>query len=246
MSTGNTSHFIPLQGCFNFRDLGGYRTREGRTVRSGVLFRADALHFMTPEDMAFVQTSLGLSTVVDLRNPDEADAAGRWPGDGSSVSYRSIPFLEDRDISHPGEGVDPVVRLTEIYTWIIANAGERVARALNLLAESETLPAVVHCTAGKDRTGVLSAIVLGLLGVDDEQIMADYCLTNQVIGVLGERLRQRPGNEGRPLYLFEAQPRAMERALSDINNGWGGPEGFVLAHGVGPETIQRLRDALLE
>ena len=80
---------------------------------------------MTPEDMAFVQTSLGLSTVVDLRNSDEAAGAGRWPQEaeagrreqnGPSVSYHNIPFLEDRDISHPVEGVDPVVRLTEIYT----------------------------------------------------------------------------------------------------------------------------------
>ena len=246
MPDSNTGNFIPMQGCFNFRDLGGYRTREGRTVRNGVLFRSDALHFMTPEDMAFVQTSLGLSTVIDLRNTDEASEAGRWPGDGSTVRYRNIPFLEDRDISHPVEGADPVVRLTEIYTWIIANAGERVAQALNLLAQDQTLPAVVHCTAGKDRTGVLSAIILGLLGVDDEQIMADYILTNQIIGVLGERLRQRIGDPNRPLYMFEAQPRAMERALSDLNDGWGGPEGFVLAHGVAPETIQRLRDALLE
>ena len=246
MPDSNSSHFIPLQGCFNFRDLGGYRARDGRMVRSGALFRSDALHFMTPEDMALAQTSLGLSTVVDLRNPDEAADAGRWPADGSSVRYRNIPFLEDRDISHPVEGADPVARLTEIYTWIIANAGERVAQALNLLAEDQTLPAVVHCTAGKDRTGVLSAITLGLLGVDEEQVMADYILTNQVIGVLGERLRQRPGNEGRPLYMFEAQPRAMERALSDLNNGWGGPEGFILAHGVTPDTVQRLRDALLE
>jgi hypothetical protein len=201
---------------------------------------------MTPEDMAFVETSLGVATVVDLRNPDEAAGAGRWPEDGSPVRYRNVPFLDGRDISHPAEGMDPVVRLTEIYTWIIAHAGDRVAESLNTLAGGSNLPAVIHCTAGKDRTGVLSAIILGLLGVDDEQIMADYCLTNQVIGTLGERLRQRPGNEGRPLHLFEAQPAAMERALADINGGWGGAEGYVLAQGVSLDTLSQLRSALLE
>ena len=246
MVTGSAGRFIPLQGCFNFRDLGGYRTREGRTVRHGKLFRSDALHHMTPEDMAYVQSSLRVTTVIDLRNPDEADGAGRWPPGASTVEYHNVPYVEGQDVTHPAAGVDPVARLTEIYTWIIFKAGHRVADSLNALAGESSLPAVFHCTAGKDRTGVLSAIVLGLLGVDDEQIMADYCLTNQIIGSLGPRLQQRPGNEDRPLTAFEAQPKAMERALTDLNEGWGGAEGYLLAHGLSAETLMRFREELLE
>ncbi len=184
--------------------------------------------------------------VVDLRNPDEAEGAGRWPTGGSTVRYHNVPYLEGRDVSHPAPGIDPVVRLTEIYTWIISNAGARVAESLNALAGESSLPAVFHCTAGKDRTGVLSAIVLGLLGIDDEQIMADYCLTNQIIGSLGPRLRQRPGNEDRPLTAFEAQPEAMERVLSDLNRNWGGAEEYVLSQGVSADALTRLRGALLD
>ena len=244
--TGSEGRFIPLEGCFNFRDLGGYRARDGRTVKSGRLFRSDALHHMTTQDMAYVQSSLEVSMVVDLRNPDEAEGAGRWPTVGSTVRYHNIPYLEGRDVSHPAADIDPAVRLTEIYTWIISNAGKRVAESVRALAGESSLPAVFHCTAGKDRTGVLSAIILGLLGVDDEQIMADYCLTNQIIGSLGPRLRQRPGNEDRPLTAFEAQPKAMERALSDLNGNWGGAEAYVLAQGVSPATVARMREALLE
>ena len=244
--TESEGRFIPLEGCFNFRDLGGYRARDGRTVKSGRLFRSDALHHMTTEDMAYVQSSLGVSMVVDLRNSDEAEEAGRWPTGGSTVRYYNVPYLEGRDVSHPAADIDPAVRLTEIYTWIISNAGKRVAESVRALAGESSLPAVFHCTAGKDRTGVLSAIILGLLGVDDEQIMADYCLTNQIIGSLGPRLRQRPGNEDRPLAAFEAQPKAMERALSDLNGNWRGAEAYVLAQGVSPATVARMREALLE
>jgi hypothetical protein len=184
--------------------------------------------------------------VVDLRNPDEAEGAGRWPTGGSTVRYHNVPYLEGRDVSHPAADIDPAVRLTEIYTWIISNAGKRVAESVQALAGESSLPAVFHCTAGKDRTGVLSAIILGLLGVDDEQIMADYCLTNRIIGSLGPRLRQRPGNEDRPLAAFEAQPKAMERVLSDLNGNWGGAEEYVLTHGVSAEAVTRLREALLD
>ena len=246
MAIDPLQRFIPLEGCFNFRDLGGYQTRDGRVLRSRTLFRSDAIHSMTPADAAYVQSSLGVVTVVDLRNADEAQQSGRWPSVNSPVRYYNVPYLEGRDMSPPGPEDDPVERLTNIYQWVIGNSGARIAETLATLSQVSNLPAVFHCTAGKDRAGILAAMVLGVLGVDEDRIMEDYCLTNQIIDALYERLRSRPGNEHRSLQSFEAQPKAMERALAELHTVYGGAEGYARTHGVDDDIIGRLRESLLE
>ena len=82
--------------------------------------------------------------------------------------------------------------------------------------------------------------------MDEGQIMDDYCLTNQIIDTLGERLRSRPGNEHRSLQSFEAQPKALERVLAEWRDAYGGAEGYARAHGVSDDTMGRLRESLLE
>ncbi len=108
------------------------------------------------------------------------------------------------------------------------------------------MPAVFHCTAGKDRTGILASVLLGVLGVDHNQIMADYNLTNEVIGQLGERLRTRPGNEHRTLDSFRVQAEHMELVMAELATEHGGATGYVRSHGVTEATIRKLRDSLLE
>ena len=103
-----------------------------------------------------------------------------------------------------------------------------------------------HCTAGKDRTGVFAAIVLGALGVDDQAVLEDYKLTNQTMDLLFERLRAIPGNEQRPRESFEAQPKALEEVLASLRNGYGAAEGYLKAHGVEEPTIDQLKTHLLE
>ena len=238
------SRFIPLQGCFNFRDLGGYRTADGRHVKWRRLFRSEALHHLTPSDIVKVQEELGIITALDLRNPEEIqqDGAMAW----STASYYNLPFLGARQLAPPDPEADPVARLTEIYQWVIRNAGNCIAESLNILAQSNNLPAVFHCTAGKDRTGILASVLLGVLGVDHDQIMADYILTNEVIDRLGIRLRARPGNESRPLNSFRAQPEAMELVLAELAEEHGGTTGYVRSHGVTDATMQMLKDSMLE
>ena len=240
------SRFVTLQGCFNFRDLGGYRTQDGRSVKWLKLFRSDAIHYATPDDISRLQGELGIFTVVDLRNPEEIQQAGLTTMAGSSVRYHTVPYLGARQIVPPGVDEDPVARLTNIYQWIIRNAGARIAESLNILSEGGNLPAVFHCTAGKDRAGILAAMVLGVLGVDRDQIMQDYEMTNDVIDELGERLRARPGNEHRTLDSFRAQPETMEIVLDELDNEHGGPAGYLQAHGVANETLDKFREALLE
>ena len=240
-----SDRFVPLQGCFNFRDLGGYPTRDGRTVKWRKLFRSDAIHHMTPDDARYVRQTLGVTTVVDLRNTDEVQRDGRGPMAEASVQFYCIPFLEERGNDPPGPSEDPLVRLAGIYEWIFQNSGSLIATALRKLAADGNLPAVFHCTAGKDRTGVLAALILGILGVDDEEIMGDYILTNQRLDQLSGRLRAIPGNEDRPRESFQAPPKAMEQFLATLRSGYGDATSYVRAHGVAEATISRLRASLL-
>lgn len=240
------SRFINLQGCTNFRDMGGYRNRRGQTVAWGRVYRSDSLHLMTGEDKVQVYQDMGVVTLIDLRNSTETKRDDYSSSLPRNVNYRSISFLDLHGIDPFKEGDDPVARLEEIYLWILANSGHLVTEALNILAEEPNLPAIFHCTAGKDRTGVLAAMILSILDVDQEQIMADFELTNQTLNQLYPRLRSIPGNENRPRASFEAPPKAMAAMLSTLNNTHGGAEKYALAHGVSAANIQKLRSSLLE
>ena len=143
----------------------------------------------------------------------------------------------------------PVERLTATYLWILRNAGERIAYALTTLAKGDSLPAVVHCSAGKDRTGVLSALVLGILGVSQNDIIEDYTTTNQVITEIIHRLSAVPGNEhlrSRPATYFQAHPKVMEAVLAEIQGVYGDAVNCVKAQGVSESTIGQLQSVLLD
>ena len=246
MNIGEPQRFIPLEGCFNFRDLGGYQAQDNRTVKYRTLFRADNPQFLTEADAAYVASDLGVAVVSDLRNPEDALESERWPQPSSHVRYANVPFLEGWDMTPPKLGEDPIERLAAAYQWTITNSGARIVEALTVLAQSSNSPAMFHCTAGKDRTGILSAMVLSLLGVDEQQIFEDFYLTNQIIDTLGERLRSRPGNEHRSPRSFEVPSGLMEQVLGGIRDAHGGVEGYVRANGISDATIDQLKQRLLE
>ena len=106
--------FIPLQGCINFRDLGGYRTRNGQTVKWRKLFRSDSIHHMTPDDIDYICNNLGLVTVIDLRNTDEVQRDGDCTTVPSSVQYHHVPLLEQLGMVPYHESEDPALRLADI------------------------------------------------------------------------------------------------------------------------------------
>ena len=173
------SRTLTLTGVYNFRDLGGYRAAGGRTVRWHTLFRADGLGRLTPEDVEALRP-YGLRTVVDLRMAHELEDVGRFPVDAYPVTFHHLSVMDrtwDREeaaIAH----LPPADFLHTRYTDMLLEAGPRYADALRLLAATDALPAVFHCAAGKDRTGLLAMLVLGSLGVDREDIVEDYALTS--------------------------------------------------------------------
>lgn len=237
--------FVALDGCFNFRDLGDRPTRDGRRVRTGWLFRSDALHHMTPGDVARVRDVLGVRTVVDLRSRIEREAEAPAALCEPPVALHHIPFF---DREGRGSGASARVSLGQLYALMLQFARAPIARAVEILAASDT-PAVFHCAAGKDRTGVLSAVVLGALDVPDEIVIADYADTRRSLDRIVARLRAS-SSYGHvftelPPETLHAEPAAMEELLSHVRTRYGSMRGYLREADVADESVARLAERLL-
>lgn len=206
---------LGLKAAANARDLGGYRTADGRTVRSGVALRGDALNRLTDADLDIL-SGLGLRQVVDLRGLNEVEENGsdRLPGgvpvgaDGPVrlvqlpvyspehdiyISLRDVLAGQDSQAQHALLGDGGAERImAEVYDWFVTDPAIRdlFASAVRLLADPDGVPLLFHCTAGKDRTGWTAAIVLTALGVDRDTVYEDYLLTNARSAALIERIME--------------------------------------------------------
>ncbi len=216
---------IDLEGCHNFRDLGGYPTAAGGTLRFGRVYRSDSLHGLTPRDLDRLESELRIRTVVDLRTP----------GERAAEPSRGLGALPLRDLHLPlydgneGGGRNRAMTLDELYFLLLRHRGDRIARVLETLAASDGA-AVFHCAAGKDRTGVVAAALLGLLGVDDDAIVADYVLTQEGLRDIVARLHAsasyREMLEVLPADTLHAEAATMRGLLARVREEWGGFEGW--------------------
>jgi protein-tyrosine phosphatase len=236
---------LPLSGCFNFRDLGGYPTADDRHIRWRRLFRADGLTRLDSSDCAFL-VDLGLATVIDLRTRWEIDEWGQFPGDSFEVEYHHLPLS---DVLPPEEDLarysEPAF-VTGRYRQLVTDGSSSIGRALEVLAEPGALPAVFHCSAGKDRTGVLAALVLGFLGVPDDVIVDDYALSGEAMVSMLEWLRKEYA-EGAELYapaVTSAHPEAMAEFLNSLRREHGGFDELAASLGVS-RAVESLRASLL-
>ncbi|MGY1771870.1 tyrosine-protein phosphatase [Blastococcus sp. SYSU D00813] len=178
-----------LSAPVNLRDLGGIPAAGG-TVRRGVAIRADDLS-LTPREDAETLVEQGLAAVIDLRTPGEVRATGRGVFGELPVAYHHLPLMPGlRPSSGPGAGVDPrdPVGMGGMYADLFSSAAANIVTALAVLAVTPGA-AAFHCSAGKDRTGVLAAAFLLTLGADDDDVVADYALTGANIEAIGRRLQ---------------------------------------------------------
>jgi len=236
---------IALEGAVNFRDLGGYQAGNGRRIRWRTLFRADGLSRLTQPDRAVLR-QLGIATVVDLRTSSELEG-GRFPVDEIPVGFHHVPLLDtvpDPDSFELTPGM-----LAAQYETIARDAAPQIGRILNIVATREAHPVIIHCTAGKDRTGVLIAVLLGLLGVADETIVEDYVLSAGAMADLRRKLIERHP-EGREVIeradeLFSAAPINITNLLSVLRQRYGSITAYAEVAGAGPEVVAGLQRALL-
>ena len=234
-----------LQGAYNFRDLGGLRTRSGRRLRSGRLFRSDTLQALTASDVDHLRTVVGLRGVVDLRLSEEVDSEGRGLlGEVPEIRYANIPLGMAAT-----EGVPPELVMRQLYLGCLSFEASLVT-AIEHLSEMAEHPVVFHCAAGKDRTGVLAAVLLRMLDVADEHIVADYMKSAAAMPKMIERFKTWPryrahmAQAPQQAYAVEAQP--LIDVLNSVDQDHGGINQWATSRGITPGTIERLSDLLLE
>ncbi|GAA4676422.1 tyrosine-protein phosphatase [Phytohabitans rumicis] len=230
---------------FNFRDVGGYAGHEGRKVRWRRLFRSDSLHRLNGADDE-VFAALGVRTVIDLRRPHEVSRDGRVPAyDG--LGYRHIhPEHQDWDEVPYEERLGVARYLANRYADLAEQGRAGIASAVGVIADAESAPVVVHCVAGKDRTGVVCALTLSVLGVSDADIAADYALSTAASERFTAWLRAQDRLKREvPQPYFSSPAEAMLLFLAELRERHGSAEGYLLAAGLPKNQIEALRTHLL-
>ncbi|MEU2712076.1 tyrosine-protein phosphatase [Streptomyces sp. NPDC007205] len=254
-----------LAGVRNFRDVGGLPTVDGRRVRHGVLFRSGHLAHATQDDAAFL-TSLGLHTIFDFRNEADQKLEGpdvelpgvrnvnlplSDPADGAEFwkMVRDGDLDQLRAILADGKGA---ARMIASYRTIVKERTAEHSQVLRALTE-DSVPALMHCAAGKDRAGISIAVTLLALGVEREAIIADYLESN----ARHRRYKVRRSGSAETAYtpevmellspLFDARAEYLQAAFETIEQTWGGVDTY-LEQGLAltPAARDRLRERLLD
>lgn len=250
LATVHPDRHLSFEGAFNFRDLGGYATRDGRTVKWRTLFRADAVHRL-PDSELDQLAGIGLKTVIDLRTGAEVEE-GHLHDPSRGITHVHLDVLGEvwkpRDLDADADAGEV---LSDLYVHMLDIGAPALSEAFRTLADSSKLPAVFHCAAGKDRTGVLAAMVLSTIGVADHVIVADYAISGTNMSELIERLkRDRPealtAMNDQPSAYLAAPPEAMARLLDHVNAEYGSMTGYVNSIGIGADDIEALAQSLLE
>ena len=236
-----------LEGCCNFRDLGGHATATGATLRARRLFRSDCLSAASDADRREL-AGLRLATVIDLRSRSEVDLAGASTRH-APAHHHHLPFGDPLDGMAARDWNDPE-KVAARYVELLLSGTETVAEVLAVLTDPAAYPAVVHCSVGKDRTGIVVALILALLRVGDDDIVSDYALSGMGAARLALRLREhfaaRPSDiEPYLPALLSAQPESMRAFLELLRTKFGSAEGYVEDIGLG-SAIGYLRTALLD
>jgi len=246
----------------NFRDLGGHVTHDGRRVRFGRLFRSGHLAHATEADIETL-SRLGVRTVFDFRNTSdiEKDGEDRLPKDARYVRLPMPNPDRGADIrsmirDHEGEALEAVFgdgkaaqMMTDAAASLVTERADVYAQFMAQLCAPETAPALFHCSAGKDRAGWAGSVVLLALGVDEEEVIEQYLLSNREAIAIIARLSNPDREEWKDLFLpfIEVRREYFEASLAAVRDGWGSFDGYLSERlGIDEARRARLRESLLE
>jgi protein-tyrosine phosphatase len=233
---------LRVDGTHNLRDVGGYPAHAGRSVAWRTLFRSDSLHRLDSQGVAWL-AGLGLRTIVDLRADIEVE---QRPGAVAGLPARLVRAPIVRDPT----GLPRLTGLSDEYRYMIDECGAAIGAAVRELCVPGALPALVHCAAGQDRTGIVIALVLAMLGVPDELIGADYSLSSVYLdpdstALIGRLKSSGPGDNVTAELLSSPAGLILNVLAWARAAGGGSVSGYLTAHGVGAPDLAALRSALV-
>jgi protein tyrosine/serine phosphatase len=241
----------PLQGAFNVRDLGDLPVRGRRSTRRGLVYRADSLDWLTDDDRRLLFDELGIGTVIDLRTRREAG------GDGLSdarlfpdVRVLSIPLIPDEEMATEPFPVGNPPAVGEHYAGYLDGDGREARAVLEAIAESvdSGIPVLFHCAAGRDRTGVVAALLLLLVGVTRQGVVADYLESNRFAKELTQRLSRNPmyrHHERLDTSATKVDRRAIVRFIQLLDERYGGAREWARSAGIPDDMIEALTKNLV-
>ncbi|PWJ24969.1 protein tyrosine/serine phosphatase [Branchiibius hedensis] len=254
-----TRRWIDLDGLVNMRDVGGLPTANGGRTQFGRLIRSDNLQDLTAQDVRRLVDDLGVTDIVDLRADRELHLEGPGPmREVSTVTHHHHSLLREKgdesteDVAQRALGTTPRrVRDADFwarnYLGYLEHRPDSVSGALSAIADASGAT-VVHCAAGKDRTGTVVAMALDVAGVPHTEIAADYALTQERLAAIVARLSQRPsyGEALATQTLADQTPHADSALaiLTALADGWGGAAGWLRDQGWSQDEVDRLRDRL--
>jgi protein-tyrosine phosphatase len=246
------SRNINFEAVFNFRDLGGYTAGGGKTIAWRRIFRSAEFARMTGNDIERLRNEIGLKTVIDLRSGMEV--SHQQPGlmERAGFKHFNIPLISDGgDSKTDEEHFRKFSNMGQVYLEFLRQDGyiKRIVAALEIIAVEENYPLVFHCAVGKDRTGMIAALLLSLLGVQDPVIIEDYSLSAEPMKILRKIMEHGPlppaGLGKIPEYFWEASPVSMALFLSSIKNEYGSVQECLKTAGAETALFNNLEKVLL-
>jgi protein-tyrosine phosphatase len=276
VTSPHADRWVPLDGTTNTRDLGGLPTTDGGRTVPGRVLRSDNLQTLSEDDVRQLVEKIRLREVIDLRTTAEILLEGRGPlravpevvhrhfsllpERGQHTDVFAVEEVDPRHADLPEDWAESVLPrqaaehdraeppAVRSYLGYLSDRAGAVVAALRALAAPVDGASVVHCAAGKDRTGVVVALALAVAGVPHEEIVADYAMTADVIDALVAKLAASPtyaeDMERRDVASHTPRAETMDRVLALLDERHGGPIGWLDAHGFGPEDRAALRARL--
>ncbi|WP_300400507.1 tyrosine-protein phosphatase [Nocardioides sp.] len=245
---GTSSGHPGLPDLANLRDVGGLATYDAHATRHGQLLRSATPHFLDAYQAAVLVDEVGLRLRIDLRSRGEIAGATSTALAWAERTVLLAPLRSGGREAVPDLD-DPTAAMVAHYLRFLDHSRPSFAAIVTTLTDADQLPALVHCTMGKDRTGVVLAVLLSAVGVRDEEVVADYALTSEHTAALLERLGEIPGYAERlaalPAESLGAVPETMVGFLAGLRRSYGDARAFLRTAGVSDRRLDELTALLV-